>query len=301
LAKIASINLEDIGSYEIGFILGPRLNAAGRLEHAKLALELLITKNVARANEIAKKLNELNIERQQMCERIIKEAREEVENGGKKNHEIYLLTNKNWPRGVVGIVASRISDEYNKPVIVFEDDGELHHGSARSIEGFDIVKALSETDELLERFGGHAKAAGVTVSREHFVAFSDKLLTIAQDNIKTKELKKVIEIDTVIKPEEVDNNALDLLNEMEPLGFGNSRPLFLLESIQIENVKRVGSGQEHIKFSILNHDISGIAFSEKRELKESVNYDIVGTLRYNIWNNRKSIELRVVDFRESNI
>lgn len=299
LAKVASVNLDDIGSYEVGFILGPRLNAAGRLEHAKLALELLITDDSAKAQTVAKKLNELNIERQKMCKRIIEEAKEEVENGGKKDHEIYLLSNKNWPRGVVGIVASRISDEYNKPVIVFENDGELHHGSARSIEGFNIVEALGECDECLEKFGGHAKAAGVTVTKEHFVAFSDKLLTVAKNKIKETDLKKTIEIDTEIGLKEINDDALNLLNKMEPLGYGNSRPAFILEGVQVENIKRVGGGKEHLKFTIDSTSIGGIAFNEECDLKEGQKYDIVGTLKYNIWNNRKSIEFRMVDFREN--
>jgi single-stranded-DNA-specific exonuclease len=305
LAKIISINLSEVGSYEVGFLIGPRLNAAGRLEHAKLALELLTTDDSVRATEIAGDLNRLNIERQQMCERIIEEAREEIKSGSQKDHKIFLLSNKNWPRGVVGIVASRISDEHHRPVIVFEDDGEVHHGSARSIDGFNIVEALSSCDDCLESFGGHAKAAGLAVSKEKFILFSDKLVSIAKDKIKEEDLKKTVEIDTKIERHEINDEALSLIARMEPTGYGNTRPLFLLENVQIEGINRVGKGKEHLKFSIKQTAnskqqtaISGIAFSEERDLKEGKNYDLVGFLKYNIWNNRKSIEFRMVDFRE---
>lgn len=307
LAKSASINLEEVTSYEVGFSLGPRLNAAGRIEHAKLALELLTTKDGHRAQMIAKELSELNTERQKMCERIITEAREELKNSNQKEHKIFLLSNKNWPRGVVGIVASRISDEHHKPVIVFENDGQNHHGSARSIDGFDIVEALGSCNECLEKFGGHAKAAGLTVKDEKFVIFSDRIVFLANEKIKEEDLVKTIEIDTKINSVEINDKALDLIAKMEPTGFGNQKPVFLIEGVTVEDVNRVGKGREHLKFKIQqiktknqqSKEIGGISFNEERELEEAGKYDMVGTLKYNIWNNRKSIEFRMIDFRKS--
>lgn len=305
LAKISNIDLASVSAYDVGFILGPRLNAAGRIDHAKLALELLITESDSRAKEIAIKLDELNRERQEMCEKIINEAKEEIERGTQKEHKIYLLSSKNWPRGVVGIVASRISDEHHRPVIIFENDGERHHGSARSIDGFNIVEALGSCEDCIEKFGGHARAAGLTVPKEKFVLFSDKLIEIANSKIKESDLMKTLEIDTEINFSEINEEALDLINKMEPTGFGNSKPIFVLKSVLVGNVSRVGKGKEHLKFKIIDDlggpskEISGIAFSEERNLKEGNRYDLAGTLRYNIWNNRKSIEFRMIDFCSS--
>jgi len=305
LARVASLEIDKIGAYEVGFILGPRLNAAGRIDHAKLALEILTTRDKIRAYEVAKNLNQLNLERQEMCERILAEAREEVKKTGQQKHKVFLLSNKNWPRGVVGIIASRISEEHNKPVIVFEDDGDYHHGSARSIDGFDIVEALGGCADCLEKFGGHSKAAGLTVSRDKFVLFSDKLVEIADKKIKKSDLVKKIEIDTEIKISEINNEALDLISKMNPVGYGNSRPIFMVRGVAVTLVTRVGKNKEHLKFRIQAPEtnnqgaISGIVFNEDRELVEGQEYDMVGTLKYNIWNGRKSIDFGVIDFRES--
>jgi single-stranded-DNA-specific exonuclease len=152
LANISGIVLKDISSFKVGFSLGPRLNAAGRIDHANKALELLITKDEQKATQIAKELNDLNIERQELTERIVNEAREAIKSKDGKQ-KIYLLANKDWPAGVVGIVASRLVEEFARPVLVMEDLGEELKGSARSISGFNIIEALSGCSEYLTHFG----------------------------------------------------------------------------------------------------------------------------------------------------
>lgn len=322
LIHTASINPNEINSYTVGFLLGPRLNAAGRLEHAKKALELLITEDQARARIIAGELNKLNVERQKMCDKILAEAKAEIESSSKKDHEIYLLSNKNWPRGVVGIIASKLSDAYSRPVIVFEHDGEEHHGSARSVEGFDITAALTECEDCLLKYGGHAKAAGLSVSNKHFIIFSNKLLKLARNKIKKEELRPTITIDTKIKPEEISDKMLEQIHELEPFGYGNHTPVFMLENVSIDNLKKVGDSGQHIKFQVISDrlqvpglktenqkqnltsktsnqkpNLSAIWFNYDLDIKAQEQYDIVLTLRYNVWNNCKNIELRVIDMK----
>lgn len=306
LAKVSGVDLSCVNSYDVGFLLGPRLNAAGRIENAKLTLELLTTLDQVIAENIAKKLNNLNMERQKMCERIIAEATREIERSKDKEDKLFLLSKETWPRGVVGIVASKLSEKHYRPVIIFENDGEKYHGSARSIDGFDIVEALRSCEASLEKYGGHAKAAGLTVKKENFAIFSEKLILLANKKIKETNLVKTIEIDAKIKISEITNEALELINKMEPTGFKNPRPVFLLEKVELGAINRVGGKKEHIKFKIKDKEslhssekISGIVFNEKRDLIESQKYDMVGTLKYNIWNNQKSIELRLMDFKES--
>jgi len=301
LMDVSGVDGGSADAYSAGFLLGPRLNAAGRLESAQKALKLLLTKDKGEARQIAVELNKLNSERQLLCQRIVEEARVKAEKNGKES-SIQVLSDKNWPRGVVGIVASRITDQYNRPTIIFEDDGELHHGSARSVDGVNITELLSQTSDYLVKFGGHAKAAGLTVSHEHFVVFKEKLLALADKKIKEVDLARELLIDAEIKLDEITDGAMSLLSKMEPTGFGNKRPIFISRGVTFSDIKRVGKTKEHLKFRIKNQGVSSteieaVAFSESREVHRDYSYDVVFTLKYNVWNNRKSIEARVIDFR----
>jgi single-stranded-DNA-specific exonuclease len=297
LCAAASIKREEVNAYAIGFLLGPRLNASGRLQSAKVALDLLTATEEKEARELARKLNELNAERQKMCERILEEAKAEIEKSGTKDDEIYLLSNKNWPRGVVGIIAGRLSDSYIRPVIVFEDDGEAHHGSARSVGTFDITEVLGECSDCLLKFGGHAKAAGLTVAADKFVIFKDKILEITKNKIKTEDLRPEIKIDAEVELADVNDNMLELLSRLEPYGFGNSSPAFVIKKAQATGIRKVGDQGQHLKFTV--GTLGAIWFSAGKEVKEKEFCDIVFNPRYNEWNNRRSIELRVLDLKES--
>jgi single-stranded-DNA-specific exonuclease len=307
LLNISGVELGKADAYSAGFLLGPRLNAAGRLESAQKALDLLLTKDAQEARKLAVDLNRLNTERQLLCERIVEEARQAVESGD--GHEtINLLSNKNWPRGVAGIVASRITDYYNRPAIIFEDDGENHHGSARSIEGVNIIELLTEVSDYVVKFGGHAKAAGLTVSHEHFVLFKEKLISLTGEKLKQVELSQELMIEAEIKPEEINDQAMELLSKMEPTGFGNKRPVLMIAGAKVGEIKRVGKGKEHLKFNILpltphlspqTSSLPAVAFSEEREVVEGKKHDFALTLKYNEWNNRRTIEARIIDFQLS--
>lgn len=299
LIKSTGTAAKELNSYTVGFLLGPRINAAGRLEHAKKALELVLTHDPKRARVISTELSKLNTERQKMCDRILFEAKGEIETSGKKDHEIFLLSNKNWPKGVVGIIASKLSDAYSRPVIVFEDDGKAHHGSARSIEGFDITAALSECEKEVIKFGGHARAAGLTVAADKFILFSDKLLEIAKGKIKKEDLVPGLIIDSEIREKDITEKTIETISGMEPFGYGNHNPTFLLKDIEIENIKKVGSAGEHLKFCLKKSGTQAILFGNSHEVSEKKKYDLVLGLRYNFWNQRRSVEARILDLREA--
>lgn len=303
LLEVSGAEASSVDTYTAGFVLGPRLNAAGRLENAQKALKLLLTKDKKEARQLAVELNRLNSERQLLCERIVDEARQQVEAGDGEG-AIHLLSDKDWPRGVVGIVASRVSDYYNRPAIIFEDDGEFHHGSARSVDGLNITELLSEVSDYVVKFGGHAKAAGLTVSHEHFVLFKERLTGLVGEKLRDVELNRELVIDTEIGLAEIKEEAMELLARLEPTGFGNKRPTLMIRKATAQEVKRVGKGKEHLKFTIhgpegKDQSLQAVAFNEPRELEEGKEYDFALTLKYNIWNNRKSIEARILDFREA--
>lgn len=297
LCAAASIKPEDISAYAIGFLLGPRLNASGRLESAKIALDLLSVNDESNARQLARKLNDLNAERQKMCERILEEAKAEIEKSGQKENEIYLLSNKNWPRGVVGIIAGRLSDSYSRPVIVFEDDGESHHGSARSVGNFDITEVIGECGDCVLKYGGHAKAAGLTVKAEKFVVFKDKILEITKGKIKAEDLVAEVKIDADVQLADITEEMLSLLSKMEPFGFGNTTPVFIANSVAAGSVRKVGDAGQHVKFTVGKEALGAIWFNAKKEVTEKEKYDIVFNPRYNEWNNRRSIELRIFDLK----
>jgi len=297
LASVAQIKLAEVSAYDVGFLLGPRINASGRLEHAKKSLELMLTKSKPEAMKISADLNNINSERQKLCERILAEAKAEIESSDKKEHEIYLLANKNWPRGVVGIIASKINDAYSRPVIVFEHDGVEYHGSARSIDALDITESLAECEDCLIKFGGHAKAAGLSVSEEKWVLFNDKLLEIVRGKISQEDLAPVIKIDTLIGESEISEETIEKISALEPFGFGNPNPIFALNDTEVEGVNRVGSTKEHLKFKLKNSGVSAISFGDETPIKDGDKVDLAGTLRYNVWNDRKSIEFRVIDIK----
>lgn len=302
LARVAEVNLECVDSYKVGFQLGPRLNAAGRIEHARSALTLLLTDDETEASKIALELNELNLQRQEITEKIVTEAREIIEKDGKKQ-KIYLLSGKAWPAGVVGIVASRLADEYGKPMLIMEDMGNELKGSARSIKGFNIVDALADCGELLTKFGGHAYAAGFSLEKDKFVLLNDKLITISENNISKADLEPEIDVEMEILNNSVTQGFIEELVKLEPYGRENGKPLFVIKKAKIAEAKLVGTPAVHLKLRIEQDGtaLAGIAFGygEALDLDLDSLYDFVVTLEINEWNSRKTPEFRLVDLRKS--
>ena len=302
LARIAEVNLEAVDSYKVGFLIGPRLNAAGRIEHARSALTLLLTEDAGEAEQLAAELNELNRYRQELTEKIVGEARVLIEKGDKKQ-KIFLLSGKDWPSGVVGIVASRLAEEYGRPMLIMEDLGTELKGSARSIKGFNIIEALTESGELLSHFGGHAYAAGFRLDKDKFILLNEKLISISNDKITDTDLEPEISVDLDILNKNVDQKFIEELAQLEPYGRENGKPLFQIQKAKIVEAKLVGTPAVHLKLKIDQggFPLSGIAFGygEQLDLSPGDEYDLVVTLEINEWNNRKTPEFRLIDLRKS--
>lgn len=304
LARISEVNLEFVDSYKVGFLLGPRLNAAGRIEHAKSSLKLLLTDDKEVADRLAGELDELNRYRQEITEKIVVEAREKIEKDGKKQ-KIYLLSGKDWPAGVVGIVASRLTEEFGRPMLVMEDMGKELKGSARSIKSFNIIEALSECGELLSRFGGHAYAAGFSLDKDKFILLGEKLISISERRITATDLEPEISIDLTILNKNIDQKFIEELALLEPYGRENGKPLFLIRNAKIAEARLVGTPAVHLKLKIEQDGVglAGIAFGygEQLDLVVGDAYDFVVTLEVNEWNNRKTPEFRLIDLRKAEV
>lgn len=300
LVAVSNFNLKDIEAYHVGFLLGPRLNAAGRLETAHEALELLITDDQIKAQGIASDLNILNKKRQELTLEIIEEAKKVIK-GIKDNRKIYLLKNQNWPSGIVGIVASRLVEEFNRPVLVMEEMEDILKGSARSIPGFNITEALGECKDELIQYGGHAYAAGFKLNKEQFAVMEDKLINICESKIELKDLIPKIYIDRVVRLNEIDKELIDDIKLLEPFGNSNYKPTFSLEKVKIDSIRFLGSEGQHLKMVIRDGEylMSGMYFNYDKYigLKVGDNINIALYFDENVWNGKSAIEFKTIDVK----
>jgi single-stranded-DNA-specific exonuclease len=253
LLRSAKLDGSRVDSYHCGFVLGPRLNAAGRMGHANEALELLMVGDTHRADELAHELDKQNKARQKLEERITQEAIGLAECQGQLGDDvpILILAKENWHAGVIGIVASKLVDRFNKPVVMIALTGERGQGSARSVPGYDINLGLTACSEYLIGYGGHAMAAGLRLEAGKLIAFMQAMQAHAEKNIHDKVHAPVLDIDCVIDPNELDANFVWQLKKLGPYGHGNPRPTFASDEVELlGDPKAVGAGGKHLSFSV---------------------------------------------------
>ncbi|MEK7188894.1 MAG: single-stranded-DNA-specific exonuclease RecJ, partial [Patescibacteria group bacterium] len=235
----SQIDPRALRAYEIGFMIAPRLNAAGRIDHANTAYELLETSDASRGASLAQSLNETNKERQAQTVRITKEASEQVKN--QLPAKVLVALGEDWPVGVVGLVSGRITEQFWRPSLVVTKSEKGLVGSGRSIPGFNITQALSEASEYLERFGGHEGACGFTLkSGDALAPFAAKLNAIADAKLSDADLVKALAIDTELSLDQIDWELLELLKRLEPHGVGNATPKFVSYGCRVADVFLMG-------------------------------------------------------------
>jgi single-stranded-DNA-specific exonuclease len=235
---------DNVTPYHVGFRLGPRLNAAGRLADAMAALELLLTDDDARATELASLLNDHNTERQQIEVRIVEQALELAREH--TDARVLVLANPDWHIGVIGIVASRVLQEFYKPTVIVGADGK---GSCRSIPGFSMVAALTECAPILTRFGGHEMAAGLSVTPENVPSLFRQLNAIAARTLTDEQLRPALHIDAVLRIADLDADFFDALEKFDPCGSANPSPLFAIRNVTVRGAPRLLNGK-HLKFTV---------------------------------------------------
>ena len=302
LTKKAGIEQEITASH-IGFALGPRLNAAGRLESADIAVELLITEDPERANVIAEQCDQLNQQRQQLVQEITDEAIRRVEANPDRYKYAIVLADPKWNIGVVGIVASRLVEKYYRPVVILGVDAEakIAKGSARSIEGFHLYQALSECKEHLLKFGGHQLAAGLTISVHQLDHLQTKLAQLASDWLQPEEWIPSTEVDDQLTLSEVDLDFIKQLEQLAPFGEGNPVPLFVL-SAKIHRKAVVGVHKDTLKLQLADQDfqLDAVGFrmgSLADEITPLAKGELLGELTINEWNGKQSPQLIIRDLK----
>jgi len=296
LINVSGYREGGIDSTSIGFGLGPRLNAAGRVQSALTAYELLVAKNPQTASDIAKELEQLNNKRKQLTLDVVERAIETFKRSDIES--ILLVAEPDFHEGVVGLAASRICDEFYRPAIVGKV-GESHtRASARSIPGFHITEALEKCSDLLDRFGGHEAAAGFSVRNENFQELQKRLVAIAEQELGDEELVSTLAIDSKAEFNELGEGIMKFIDLLQPCGQGNHWPIFYTEQVQVRDSRLVGADKSHLKMTLRKSSISfdAIAFRMGDIIERLPEFiDIAYRLERNSYLGYESLQLNIVD------
>ena len=293
---------KNIGTGQIGFVIAPRLNAMGRMEHALDSLRLLLTRKESRARDLAIKLSSINEQRQQATADAVNHAKKRVEKeySGAK---ILIVEHDGYQQGVVGLVAGKLVEQYYRPSLVISVNRDLSKGSARSIANFHITNALGAGKKYLEAYGGHPMAAGFSIKSENIDKFREKMVKHAEKELSEKDLIPTLKIDTRLGHNGINNGTMEVVREFEPFGIGNPEPTFLTENLEVLDARTVGSEGKHLKLVLRGEEqltLDAIWFSYKKEKPEKGSLiDVVHNLDENVWQGQKRLQLKIKDFRKA--
>lgn len=292
--KINALNISDVV-----FGIAPRINAAGRIEHAKKAVEILVETDAKKADIFAEEIEKCNLARRSLDQNITKEALEMID----ENKKSTVVYSKDWHKGVVGIVASRLIESYYKPTIVLAEKDGLLTGSARSVHDFDLYSAISKCAHLCEKFGGHKYAAGLSIKKENLDQFIKEFEVAVSKSIKDDQLIPRINIDKEIEINDVDDKLYRIIKQFSPFGPKNLSPIFVSRGV-VDNGygKQVGTEKTHLRVNLKRSkdSISGIGFSMGsffENIKDNQEFDVCYSLDENEWNGKKSLQLRLRDLK----
>jgi single-stranded-DNA-specific exonuclease len=300
LFKEAGIKKGEIGTYEMNYVIAPRINAMGRISHALESLRLLCIKNQEKARELALHLGRVNRERQNIVDRLLEKARAKVMR--ELGNKVLIVKGRNYNEGVIGLVAGKLVEEFYRPAVVISEKKGVSKASVRSIAGFDITKGLREFGDMFESLGGHSMAAGFSIKTDKIDDFKDSFIKYANQNIKDNILKPRLYVDLELDFDLIDNKLLETLSVFEPLGVGNPSPIFLSRGVRVLDAKNVGKDGKHLRL-VLNHSqrvFEAVAFgfgNSSLNVLQGAFLDLVFSIEKNVWNGVESIQLKLKDFR----
>lgn len=308
ILNICGLGGREVTMSDIVFKIGPRINASGRMMNGKEAVELLLSKNMVFAKEKSENIDQYNDDRRELDKKITEEAVAVLDNCEEMaNRKTITIFNKEWHKGVIGIVASRLTEKYYKPAVVLTLSNNMITGSARSVTGFDIYKAIESCKDILENFGGHTYAAGLTVKQENLAEFERRLEAFADENMVEEQMEPTLDIDMELSLGEINQKFVNEMKMLNPYGQDNQKPIFFTRRVKDAGAsKMVGKGLEHIKLDVVDRTtqspVSAIAFNMKRfgdHVLSGAEFDICYTIEENTYNGNTSIQLLIKDIRVS--
>ena len=310
IIDICGLTGKEITISDIVFKIGPRINASGRMMNGKEAVDLLLAKDVESAREKSENINQYNDERRELDKKITDEANAIIDEfANMEDRKAIIVYNPGWHKGVIGIVASRLTEKYYRPAVVLTKSSELITGSARSVTGFDIYKAIENCRDLLENFGGHTYAAGLSLKEENLDEFTERFLKLAADEIIPEQMIPQIDIDAVLDLKDINTKFMSELKKMNPFGPDNQKPVFCSLNVKDYGTsKLVGKELEHIKLELIddksNTPIHGIAFGMHQHsphIKGMKPFNICYTIEENTYNGNTTLQLMVKDIKVDDI
>ena len=297
LINLLNYNTNSIGSSNILFGIAPRINAAGRIDHAEKAVSLLIENDYVKAKNIAYEIDTFNNYRKELQDQMLEQAINLID----KQKKSIVIERKNWHKGIVGIVSAKLVDIYHKPTIVFAEEKNMLTGSARSIEGFDMFKAISQCNDLCEKFGGHKYACGLTIKKEKFYSFREKFENIVVNDVDKKNLQPKLYIDLCIDIDNINNKLIRIIKQFEPHGPKNPKPLFMSKKVRVKKgLKQIGEKKNHLRMSIdsVNGAIQAVAFGFGNLFEQVRDCKFINICYYieeNFWQGSTSVQLNIQD------
>jgi single-stranded-DNA-specific exonuclease len=305
LIDAAGLSLGKIRASDIGFMLAPRLNAAGRLDHAVHSYKLLLAETAEEAQPLAEELNRMNRERQELSHQVQLAASELAEASGRHEQPLVMLADTEFPAGLVGLVAGRLVEQWVRPVVLIELGATHSRGSARSVPGFSIIDALGRCQELFTKYGGHTAAAGFTLPNANIPALETHLLTLARQQLGEQPAKPVLAIDALVNLRELSWELLAELEQLEPFGHANSSPILMSSGVEVVEARTRGADGRHLSMRLRQQGGSiceAIAFRLGHlvePLRRHPRIDVAYSLEANHWDGTSRLQLKVLDFRRA--
>ncbi len=307
IREVAGIDKKAIDIEDIVFKIGPRINAAGRMESGKKSVDLLVSDKSKEAKIISTKINSFNVDRRSIDTEITKQAIEMIRTSAQlQERNSTVLFNPEWHKGVIGIVASRLLDYYYKPTVILTQSNGFATGSARSVSGFDLYQAIESCSDLLENFGGHKYAAGLTMKIKNVQTFTERFEQIVQETIDPEQLIPVVEIDTELQLKDISDKFFRVLKQFQPFGPENISPIFLSENVVDNGYGRtVGPNGEHLKLTLIQEEhpfqvFPAIAFhrgQDYKNIRRGVPFDICYQLMENEFRGKVSLQIHILDMK----
>lgn len=300
LFEEAKIEKEKIGTYEVGFIIAPRINAMGRLTHAIDSLRLLCTKDPKRARELADLVGRTNFERQKIVETVVAHALRQTQ--GKLSNEIIIIAHESYHEGVIGLAAAKLVEKFYRPAIVLSKKKDVSKASARSISGFNIIETIRKLEGLYLEGGGHPMAAGFSIETAKIEEFAKKINEISKPLLTQDLLSRKLKIDLEIDFNQINLKLVGRIKEFEPTGLGNFPPSFITKKVEVIESRTVGRENNHLKLKLKKDntvfDAIGFGLASAHTLVPSALIDIVYSIEENIWNNHTSLQLKIKDINQ---